>query len=1267
MSRLSDGQLELLKEFEAFTFSDPSIPQLFDRDVLEAFVTNSIGARPKTGAKELFESVRSILEEKSVVEKESETCSKIIEPLLDLLCYREKVGASKKWLFDEQREFSQDGCRYIPDYTIFSSHQELTQANNSASYFSQVRLILEAKRVGKDLLRKQKSNHKLDDRGNDSVSEITPISQIRRYLRASDVSFGILTNGDDWILVAKDSRSAFSTYHLKLHSLIELIAATNEYDLIYQWWVPFSKTFLLEDNSKRILNVIRESEVVTHSLESDLKGRLAPVVLELLNHQYANSKSKEAFLLKRETHIIDSVRFIYMLLYIGCLEDRNLLPVSNPIYRYRFSLRQLFQTILENEHWLDSQSRSYLVYEQLNRLVGLVDNGCNGLTKRSEIQSENRSKSQTFSIASSLRIEDRKLAPLLKQVLASPKDSTRIASLRSLDTVQFGNIYEHILKLEVAFDRKKDRFVFDKEGGSSIEKSTAVYTPHHIVDEMVRTTLDKITINSWRDVVTIKMVDPCFGSAHFLVEFSRQLAQKVVDSVEELEIPLCGYLTKSGIERRLLVQRFLLMNCIYGVDRSLACIHVAKYAIWLSTALPGEPPIFVDLQLGSGNSLFGKAINELPQLGSGDRKVIERVAFLRGKIRKAWSVSKNKKSFVGKLSNYERLIASERQRISQNLIRALIGERDLERSRSEVMQTQNPFIWWLEFPEVFTSGGFTVYVTNPPYDQLKSSKSLVKYDEAQHQFFRLGKMTDKDLEILKEFFRKDALFKETLVKNVGQARYTDLYEGFLILKDKLLKRGGIYSLIVPNGILAGPSTRQVRKNLWKDKLFRVQEFPEKDSVGKRVFRDRKVACAILYGERVGDFTWAEANHAVKVSVYDDANVLKSTLEGNLDLAVSKEVDPDDVPFIVLESWQSEILKRMKMFSSIKVQPSLIKEGDLKESENEAAISNVPKKGFEPIFGNNRLTHFYFNFWPKQGDVKYCDRRNSTLSVAKYADYKRARIVFKGISGRNDSRVLCASALPTETLLNNNVDYILVDDLRALGINEEYYLSLINSTIIDRVARIQKKKDHNGSELISQLVVPVIGYTDSGVDPTILNRKERLSAEAIVSKIDGKLVFTQEAEFVLATAAKSSLEAGVYLNSLVNELVVFLQGLTSMPLDQVYQVARKAAEGTVEIDELTFDLGLRGKKAVEVKELWANLSRAIASVIDIQDELAIIQNVTVARGILGSEDQAALFIKSYGLVDRQRKRSISELNAALAEISDMPEFEVVETLKRWLAS
>jgi hypothetical protein len=143
--------------------------------------------------------------------------------------------------------------------------------------------------------------------------------------------------------------------------------------------------------------------------------------------------------------------------------------------------------------------------------------------------------------------------------------------------------------------------------GEERRKSGSHYTPKSLTAPIVETTLRPILERLGPDITPeqilgLKICDPAMGSAAFLVEACRQLADLLVaawrrtNSMPELppdEDPLLH-------ARRLIAQR-----CLYGVDKNPLAVDLARLSMWLVTFAKEHPFTFVDHALRCGDSLVG--------------------------------------------------------------------------------------------------------------------------------------------------------------------------------------------------------------------------------------------------------------------------------------------------------------------------------------------------------------------------------------------------------------------------------------------------------------------------------------------------------------------------------------------------------------------------------------------------------------------------------------------------------------------------------------
>ena len=63
------------------------------------------------------------------------------------------------------------------------------------------------------------------------------------------------------------------------------------------------------------------------------------------------------------------------------------------------------------------------------------------------------------------------------------------------------------------------------------------------------------------------------------------------------------------LDDRHIVRRMVLKRCIYGVDKNIMAVELAKVALWLHTFTVGAPLSFLDHHLRCGDSLFGSWVS----------------------------------------------------------------------------------------------------------------------------------------------------------------------------------------------------------------------------------------------------------------------------------------------------------------------------------------------------------------------------------------------------------------------------------------------------------------------------------------------------------------------------------------------------------------------------------------------------------------------------------------------------------------------------------
>ena len=148
-------------------------------------------------------------------------------------------------------------------------------------------------------------------------------------------------------------------------------------------------------------------------------------------------------------------------------------------------------------------------------------------------------------------------------------------------------------------------------------------------------------------LLELKVCDPAMGSGHFLVALVDDLADRVLEAVtaaqEKIGMqPWAAHLAEAGrpwqspivarlahirrsiraqatahdwtvtdaqLDDRHIVRRMVLKKCIFGVDKNLMAVELAKTALWLHTFTVGAPLSFLDHHLKHGDSLHGEQLD----------------------------------------------------------------------------------------------------------------------------------------------------------------------------------------------------------------------------------------------------------------------------------------------------------------------------------------------------------------------------------------------------------------------------------------------------------------------------------------------------------------------------------------------------------------------------------------------------------------------------------------------------------------------------------
>lgn len=294
-------------------------------------------------------------------------------------------------------------------------------------------------------------------------------------------------------------------------------------------------------------------------------------------------------------------------------------------------------------------------------------------------------------------------------------------------------------------------------------RSGSHYTPRSLTQPIVATTFRPILERlgeqaTPQQILDLKVCDPAMGSGAFLVESCRLLADRLVKAwaIHGRSEALPPDEDELTLAKRLIAER-----CLYGVDKNIFAVDLAKLSLWLATLAREHPFTFLDHVLRHGDSLVGLSREQIACFNWESEK---QLPLVRGLIDKRVAEAQRLREQIQGLATSDDVPrktqlfrdaeeALEDVRIIGDLAVSAFFERgkpkdrktlrlvyggqvqewlnakpDVAPSRREPLATVAdalrrhehsipPFHWQVEFPEVFTraNGGFDVIVGNPPF------------------------------------------------------------------------------------------------------------------------------------------------------------------------------------------------------------------------------------------------------------------------------------------------------------------------------------------------------------------------------------------------------------------------------------------------------------------------------------------------------------------------------------------------------------------------
>ena len=595
---------------------------------------------------------------------EAVTEQELILPILELLGWKEYLpqqGAAR----------NED----IPDMLLFADADSKARAagrSNSADRFGDALVVEESKRSGRAL----------DSRDGGIGSDgRTPHGQILRYLSTADVEsrggvrWGILTNGNVWRLYDHQKRPRSSAY---FEAEIAPVLGQFDDDHLKLFFLLFNRrAFTLQGGatSTFIEDALEEGRRYEERVAQDLSKVVFDDVFPKLAGALAQGTDASLAEVRDATLI-----FLYRLLFVLYAEDRGLLPVNDSRYDdygLRKRVRDDVAERMERQDTFSAAATSY--YDHLSTLFRLIDGGDASIGLPP--YNGGLFSGDAAPLLERARVADNIIGHLVYAMSHSQSDLTpggspRFVNYRDMSVQQLGSIYERLLERELS--RHPDGSVFVRLNPYARKDTGSFYTPQSLVDLILDRTLKPLAeerlrafkkraaelkndrrpksqrreelenLDPAQAVLNLKVLDPAMGSGHFLVTAVDYLTDYIVDLIEsapavpdwldgEYASPLVERIVviQDGIKQRAreagwvlddahltdqaVIRRMVLKQCIFGVDKNLLTVELAKVSLWLHSFTTGAPLSFLDHHLRHGDSLVGlrvgDAIEDLQRLG----------------------------------------------------------------------------------------------------------------------------------------------------------------------------------------------------------------------------------------------------------------------------------------------------------------------------------------------------------------------------------------------------------------------------------------------------------------------------------------------------------------------------------------------------------------------------------------------------------------------------------------------------------------------------
>jgi hypothetical protein len=333
------------------------------------------------------------------------------------------------------------------------------------------------------------------------------------------------------------------------------------------------------------------------------------------------------------------LRLVYRMIFLLTVEERGILHIPSAdatavrLYATGYGMRRLRERAVRHaahDRQRDLWESVRPVFAGLGRaegepLLGLP--GLGGLFAADQCLHVDRSVLENRAL----------LTAIFRLAWLREGDALARVNWKDMGVEEFGSVYESLLELVPVVTESGRGFAFaavGEDAGNARKVSGSYYTPDALVQQLLDTVLEPVVAarlaacptpaDAEGAILSLSVVDPACGSAHFLLAAARRLAAHLA------RLRVGG--TPGAAEYRYAL-RDVVTHCVYGVDRNPMALELARMALWLEAHTPDHALGFLDHHLVCGDALLGLLDLEVLQDGipdaaykalTGDDKVVAR-------------------------------------------------------------------------------------------------------------------------------------------------------------------------------------------------------------------------------------------------------------------------------------------------------------------------------------------------------------------------------------------------------------------------------------------------------------------------------------------------------------------------------------------------------------------------------------------------------------------------------------------------------------------